>query len=59
MTDQPDRQTGKQQAGGAEDAEPDRLSRARRFERWSETISAVLLGIVTIATAWSGYQAAR
>ena len=35
------------------------LSRAERFERWSETVSAILLGLVTIATAWSGYQAAR
>jgi hypothetical protein len=35
------------------------LSRAQRFERWTETISAILLGLVTIATAWSGYQAAR
>jgi hypothetical protein len=35
------------------------LSRAQRFERWTETLSALLLGLVTIATAWSGYQAAR
>ena len=35
------------------------LSPAQRFERWSETLSALLLGLVTIATAWSGYQAAR
>jgi hypothetical protein len=28
-------------------------------DRWSEIISAIILGIVTIATAWSGYQAAR
>lgn len=38
---------------------PSRLSSAQRFERWSETLSALLLGLVTIATAWSGYQAAR
>jgi hypothetical protein len=35
------------------------LTSAQRFERWSETISAILLGLVTIVTAWSGYQAAR
>ena len=59
MTDQSDRVSGKRQATGAEDLVPARLSRAQRFERWSETISAILLGLVTIATAWSGYQAAR
>ena len=58
MTDQRDRGSSKRQ-GGAEDPAPAYLSRAQRFERWSETISAILLGLVTIATAWSGYQAAR
>jgi hypothetical protein len=51
MTDQSEHESGKRQAV--------QLSRAQRFERWSETISAILLGLVTIATAWSGYQAAR
>jgi hypothetical protein len=46
MTDQSDRQATQ-------------LSRAQRFERWTETLSAILLGLVTIVTAWSGYQAAR
>lgn len=51
MTDQSDQESGKRPAVP--------LSRAQRFERWTETISAILLGLVTIATAWSGYQAAR
>jgi hypothetical protein len=28
-------------------------------EQWSEIISAFILGLVTVATAWSGYQSAR
>jgi hypothetical protein len=51
MTDQSDRESGTRQVA--------HLSRAERFERWSETLSAILLGLVTLATAWSGYQAAR
>ena len=51
MTDQSSREPGARQAT--------HLSRAERFERWSETLSAILLGLVTLATAWSGYQAAR
>jgi hypothetical protein len=30
-----------------------------RFDRWIEFISAVLLALATIGTAWCGYQAAR
>lgn len=37
----------------------DRPSRAELLNRWTEIVSAILLGIVTIATAWSGYQSAR
>ena len=59
MTDRSDQESGKRRPAGAEDRAPAHLSRAQRFERWSETISAILLGLVTIATAWSGYQAAR
>jgi hypothetical protein len=51
MTDQSDRESGTRQVA--------HLSHAERFERWSETLSAILLGLVTLATAWSGYQAAR
>lgn len=28
-------------------------------ERWTEILSALILGLVAIATAWSGYQSAR
>lgn len=34
-------------------------TRRRDIERWLEVITAVMLGIVALATAWSGYQAAR
>jgi len=30
-----------------------------RFDRWIEFISAVLLALATVGTAWCGYQAAR
>ena len=35
------------------------LTRPQRIERWFEVVSAIMLGVVAIATAWSGYQAAR
>jgi hypothetical protein len=35
------------------------LSRPERIERWTEILLAVMLGAVTLATAWSGYQSAR
>ena len=34
-------------------------SRTELVDRWTEIVSAILLGLVTIATAWSGYQSAR
>ena len=34
-------------------------SRTELLERWTEILSAALLGLVAIATAWSGYQSAR
>lgn len=34
-------------------------TRAERFYRWVELLSAVVLALATIATAWSGYQSAR
>jgi hypothetical protein len=35
------------------------LTRQKIIERWFEVITAIMLGVVAIATAWSGYQAAR
>ena len=37
------------------DPEPERL----RWERFVEISEAIVLGIVAVSTAWSGYQAAR
>lgn len=34
-------------------------SRAELLERWTEILSALMLGLVAMATAWSGYQSAR
>ena len=33
--------------------------RGPRVEHWLEVVAAVMLGVVAVATAWSGYQAAR
>ncbi len=33
------------------------LTRQKRTERWFEVITALMLGAVAVATAWSGYQA--
>jgi hypothetical protein len=35
------------------------LYRQKRAERWFKFITAIMLCMVAIATAWSGYQAAR
>lgn len=35
------------------------LDRPQRIERWFEALTALMLGVVAVATAWSGYQAAR
>ena len=33
--------------------------RAELLDRWTEILSAIMLGLVAMATAWSGYQSAR
>jgi hypothetical protein len=35
------------------------LTRQQLIERWFEVVTAIILGVVAVATAWSGYQAAR
>jgi hypothetical protein len=35
------------------------MARQQRIERWFEVATAVILGLVAVATAWSGYQATR
>ncbi len=35
------------------------LTNQQRYSRWFEVVTAIMLGVVAIATAWSGYQAAR
>ena len=38
---------------------PGPLTRHQRLERWLDVLTAVMLGVVTLATAWSGYQSTR
>jgi hypothetical protein len=35
------------------------ISHRERIERWFEVASGIVLAVVAVATAWSGYQAAR
>ena len=35
------------------------MTRQKLIERWLEVIAAIMLGVVAVATAWSGYQGAR
>jgi len=45
------------QASAGQQKQP--LTRQQRIERWFEVATAILLGVVAVATAWSGYQATR
>ena len=38
---------------------PKRMTRQKLIERWLEVVAAIMLGVVAVATAWSGYQGAR
>jgi hypothetical protein len=45
-------------SGGAlSEGEP--ITRRERSERWFEVAAGIVLAAVAVATAWSGYQAAR
>src|SRR5438552_16307845 len=35
------------------------LTSQQRTDRWFQVITAIMLGVVAVATAWSGYQATR
>jgi hypothetical protein len=35
------------------------LTHKQRTERWFEVVTAIMLGVVAVATAWSGYEATR
>ncbi|SRR6266566_4908850 len=35
------------------------LTRQKLINRWFEVVTAIMLGVVAVATAWSGYQATR
>jgi len=35
------------------------LTRQQRTDRWFQIVTAIMLGVVAVATAWSGYQATR
>ena len=35
------------------------LTRQERTNRWFQVVTAIMLGVVAVATAWSGYQATR
>src|SRR6516162_6264462 len=35
------------------------LTRQQRTDRWFQIVTAIMLGVVALATAWSGYQATR
>jgi hypothetical protein len=45
------------QASNGQQKQP--LTHQQRIERWFEVVTAIMLGVVTVATAWSGYQATR
>jgi hypothetical protein len=43
----------------ATDSPDQAISRQERIERWTDILLAAIMGVVALATAWSGYQAAR
>jgi hypothetical protein len=47
------------QAPGSAPSSSEPITRRERTERWLEVATGILLAIVAVATAWSGYQSAR
>ena len=39
--------------------EPPKADHPKRLDHWLEAITAIMLGVVAVATAWSGYQSTR
>jgi type VI protein secretion system component VasF len=63
MNDRPihSEETGRQESDQKADgfpSEPEPITPRERTERWFEVASSILLAIVAVATAWSGYQSA-
>jgi hypothetical protein len=48
-----------QEPAGSQSPAPQQIIRQQWIERWLEVISAIMLGVVAVATAWSGYQSTR
>ena len=46
-------------APGGAPSEDKPITRRERSERWFEVATGIVLAVVAVATAWSGYQAAR
>jgi hypothetical protein len=48
-----------QSAPMSNEQEKQPLTRQQRTDRWFQVFTAIMLGVVAVATAWSGYQATR
>ncbi len=51
--------TDAQQTITQKDGQKQPLTRQERIDRWFQIVTAIMLGVVALATAWSGYQATR
>ena len=51
--------TTKEPAQPSEKQKKQPLTTQQRIDRWFQVVTAILLGVVALATAWSGYQATR
>ena len=51
--------SNKQSAPLSNEQEKQPLTSQQRTDRWFQVFTAILLGVVAVATAWSGYQATR
>ncbi len=48
-----------QQTSTAKKEQKKALTSQERIDRWFQIVTAIMLGVVALATAWSGYQATR